>query len=119
MEVDSNTAIETIFVVALAVIALAFGIKKVLKDWRISEAGDSVMQLMHKELERMSAQNTVLSTELNKLQQEIIQLNAQLRQLCIENDKLQTEVIALTNELNAFKRVAAVRKVKVSSNATS
>jgi septal ring factor EnvC (AmiA/AmiB activator) len=112
-------AIETISIIALAVIALAFGIKKLVKDWRLSDTSDSVMELMHKELERMSAQNTLLSTELNKLQQEIIQLNAQLRQLCIENDKLQTEVIALTNELNAFKRVAAVRKIKVSSNATS
>lgn len=112
MEVDSNMAIETITMVALAIIALVFGIKKVVKDWRVSDTGDDIMNLMHKELERMSAQNTLLSTELNKLQQEIIQLNAQLRQLCIENDKLQTEVIALTNELNAFKRVAAVRKIK-------
>lgn len=119
MEADSNNVIQTISVIALAVIALVFGIKKVLKDWRLSDAGDSVMQLMHQELERMSQQNTVLSTELNKLQQEIIQLNAQLRQLCIENDKLQTEVVALTNELNAFKRIAAVRKVKVTTNATS
>lgn len=112
MEVDSNMAIETITMVALAIIALVFGIKKVVKDWRVSDTGDDIMNLMHKELERMSAQNTLLSTELSKLQQEIIQLNAQLRQLCIENDKLQTEVIALTNELNAFKRVAAVRKIK-------
>jgi len=119
MELDSNTVIQTIAMVALAVIALAFGIKKVLKEWRMSEATDSVMSLMHKELERVSQQNTVLSTELGKLQQEIIQLNTQLRQLCIENDKLQTEVVALTNELNAFKRVAAVRKVKVTTNATS
>lgn len=119
METDTNSAIQTISVVALAVIAFALGIKKLLKDWRISEAGDSVMELMHKELARMSSQNTVLSSELNKLQQEIIQLNAQLRKLCIENDKLQTEVVALTNELNAFKRITAVRKVKVTSNATS
>lgn len=119
MGVDSNMAIETITVIALAIVALVFGVKKVVKDWRLSDTGDGIMNLMHKELDRMSAQNTLLSTELNKLQQEIIQLNAQLRQLCIENDKLQTEVIALSNELNAFKRVAAVRKIKVSNNATS
>ena len=119
MEASSAPAIDAVLMIALAVVVLVFGIKKLVKDWKLSDAGDSVMQLMHKELERMSAQNTVLSTELNKLQQEIIQLNAQLRQLCIENDKLQTEVVALTNELNAFKKVAAVRKIKVTQNATS
>jgi septal ring factor EnvC (AmiA/AmiB activator) len=119
MEVTGVQALDAIIILSLAVIALAFGIKKVTKDWKLSESADSVMALMHKELERVSQQNTILSTELGKLQQEIIQLNSQLRQLCIENDKLQTEVVALTSELNAFKRVAAVRKVKVTTNATS
>lgn len=119
MEANSNMAFDAILMIALAVIVLVFGIKKLTKDWRLSDTGDGIMQLMHQELERMSAQNTVLSTELNKLQQEIIQLNSELRRLCIENDKLQTEVIALTNELNAFKKIAAVRKIKVTQNATS
>jgi len=119
METNSPLAVEVISGIALAVIAVVFAAKKLMKDWRLSETGDSVIALMHKELERMSAQNSLLSMELSKLQQEIIKLNAELRRLCVENDKLQTEVIALTNELNAFKRVAAVRKVKVSQNATS
>lgn len=119
MEADSNTVFQTISVLALAVIALVFGIKRVLKDWRLSDAGDGVLKLMHQELERMSAQNTILSTELSKLQQELIELNAELRRLCIENDKLQVEVVALTNELNAFKKLAALRKVKVPGNAAS
>ena len=119
MEVDSNSIIQTISMIALAVIMLVFGIKKLTKDWRISETEASVLELMHQELGRMSAQNTILSTELNKLQQEIIQLNTQLRQLCIENDKLQIEVVALTNELNAFKNLAAARDVKGIVNATS
>ncbi len=110
---------DAILMIALAVIVLGFSIKKLTRDWRLSDTGDGIMQLMHKELERMSSQNTLLSTELGKLQQEIINLNAQLRQLCIENDKLQTEVIALTNELNAFKKIAAVRKIKVTQNAAS
>lgn len=110
---------DAILMIALAVIVLGFSIKKLTRDWRLSDTGDGIMQLMHKELERMSSQNTLLSTELGKLQQEILNLNAQLRQLCIENDKLQTEVTALTNELNAFKKIAAVRKIKVTQNAAS
>lgn len=119
MEVDSNTIIQTISVVALAVITLVYGIKKLTKDWRMSETEASVLELMHQELGRMSAQNTILSNELSKLQQEIIQLNSQLRQLCIENDKLQIEVVALTSELNAFKKVAAVRNAEGTLDATS
>lgn len=119
MEVDVNAIIQTLSVVALAVITLVFGIKKLTKDWRMSETEASVLELMHQELGRMSAQNTVLSTELSKLQQEIIQLNSQLRQLCIENDKLQIEVVALTSELNAFKKVAAVRNAEGTLDATS
>jgi uncharacterized protein (DUF3084 family) len=119
MEVDSNTVIQTISVVALAVITLVFGIKKLTKDWRMSETETSVLELMHQELGRMSSQNTILSTELNKLQHEIIQLNTQLRQLCIENDKLQVEVVALTNQLNTFKTLATTRKVEEAPDATS
>jgi septal ring factor EnvC (AmiA/AmiB activator) len=119
MDIDINAVIQTIYMVSLALIALVYGIKKVTKDWRLSETETSVLDLMHQELSRMSAQNTVLSTELNKLQQEIIQLNAQLRKLCIENDKLQVEVIALTMELNGFKKLASVRSDLGDANATS
>lgn len=111
--------IDAILMIALAVIALVFGVKKLTKDWNLSETAEDVMKLMHQELERMSSQNTTLSTELTKLQQEIIQLNTQVRQLCVENDKLQVEVVALTVELNAFKKITAVRKIKVAQNATS
>lgn len=112
-------SIDTILILSLAVLGFVFGLKRIIKDWNLSNTGDSVMTLMHKELERMSAQNTLLSQELGKLQEEILKLNGQIRQLCIENDKLQTEVVALTTELNAFKKIAAVRKVKVLTNATS
>lgn len=116
---DYVASADALTIIALAVIVIVFGIKKLTKDWNLSNTGDSVIQLMHKELHRMSSQNVLLGDELNKLQQEIIQLNAQVRQLCIENGKLQQEVIALTAELNAFKKVAAVRKLKVLQNAAS
>ena len=119
MDIDIQTILQTVSLAALAVIGLVMALKRIFKDFKSSDTESSIMELMHKELERMSAQNSVLSTELNKLQQEIIQLNVQLRQLCIENDKLQTEVVALTTELNAFKKIAAIRKVKVAANATS
>lgn len=119
MEATSTAAFDAILVIGLAVIALAFGIQKLLKDWRTGNTESDVMRLMHQELQRTSSQNKVLSEELGKLQQQILQLNTELSRLCVENDKLQQEVIALTSELNAFKKIAAVRKVKVLANATS
>lgn len=114
-----NTALDAILLIALAVITLTFATQKLLKDWRASKTESNVMELMHEELQRTSAQNKVLSEELNKLQQQMIKLNSELARLCVENDKLQQEVVALTSELNAFKKIAAVRKVKVVANATS
>lgn len=114
-----EAGIETVLVIALAVIAFVFGIQKLLKDWRANNTESDVMKLMHQELQRTSQQNKVLSEELGKLQQQMIQLNTELSRLCVENDKLQQEVIALTSELNAFKKIAAVRKVKVLANAAS
>lgn len=115
VEIDNHSVIQTVSLVALAVIAFSVGIQKLLKDWKSTGAETSVITLMHTELERMSAQNGILATELNRLQQEMIILNNQLSQLCIENQQLQTEVVALTEEVNKFRvsaTLAAAKKVR-------
>lgn len=99
--------------VALAIIALSVGVQKLLKDWKSTNAETNIISIMHTELERLSTQNTVLSTELNRLQQEMIKLNAQLAQLCIDNQALQAEVVALTDEINKLRTLqTAVKKVR-------
>ena len=115
VEIGNHSLIQTISLVALAVVAFSVGIQKLLKDWKSTGAETSVITLMHTELERMSAQNGILATELNRLQQEMIILNNQLSQLCIENQQLQTEVVALTEEVNKFRvsaTLAAAKKVR-------
>lgn len=115
VEIDNHSLIQTVSLIALAVIAFSVGIQKLLKDWKSTGAETSVITLMHTELERMSAQNGILATELNRLQQEMIILNNQLSQLCIENQQLQTEVVALTEEVNKFRvsaTLAAAKKVR-------
>lgn len=115
VEIDNHSVIQTVSLVALAVIAFSVGIQKLLKDWKSTGAETSVITLMHTELERMSQQNGILATELNRLQQEMIILNNQLSQLCIENQQLQTEVVALTEEVNKFRvsaTLAAAKKVR-------
>jgi len=115
VEINDHSFIQTVSLVALAVVAFSVGIQKLLKDWKSTGAETSVITLMHTELERMSEQNGLLATELNRLQQEMIILNAQLAQLCIENQQLQTEVVALTEEVNKFRisaTLAAAKKVR-------
>ena len=116
VEIENHSLIQTISIVALAVVAFSVGIQKLLKDWKSTSAETNIITLMHTELERMSQQNGVLSTELNRLQQEMITLNNQLSQLCVENQRLQTEVVALTDEVNKLRTspaVTAAKKVRV------
>ena len=102
-EVNSDNLIQTLSIIAMAVIASLFGIQKILKEWRSTDAETRIITIMHEELERLSEQNTALSVELGRLHNEIIALNTQLQKLTVENQRLQTEVIALTNEVSSFK----------------
>lgn len=104
LEISTDRLIQLLSVIALAVIATFIGVQKILKDWRSTSAETSIITIMHTELERMSEQNTALSTELGRLHNEVITLNQQLQKLTIENQRLQTEVIALTNEVSALKQ---------------
>ena len=113
LEIENHSLMQTLSMVALAIIALSVGVQKLLKDWKSTNAETNIITLMHSELERLSTQNGVLSTELNRLQQEMIKLNTQLGQLCIDNQVLQTEVVALTDEINKLRILqAAVKKVR-------
>jgi len=113
LEIENHGLIQTLSMVALAIIALSVGVQKLLKDWKSTGAETNIISLMHSELERLSTQNTVLSTELNRLQQEMIKLNTQLAQLCIDNQALQSEVVVLTDEINKLRILqAAIKKVR-------
>jgi predicted nuclease with TOPRIM domain len=85
------------------VVALIFFGKKLFTSWKINSAENSIITLMHNELERMSQQNTSLSLELGRLQEEVIKLNNQLQKLTIENQRLQQEVIVLTREVTRLQ----------------
>jgi len=106
VEAQNQDLIQTISLVALAAIGLVVGIQKLLRDWRSTQAETNIIQVMHTEIERMSDQNTKLSSEIGKLQEEIIRLNQELTKLNIENNKLQQEVSQLTLELSKFKETA-------------
>lgn len=88
-----------------ALFAFIFLLQKFFNGWNADKAENSVINLMHTELERMSEQNTKLSEELGKLQVEIIELNKELRSLTAENQRLHSEVALLTMEVTRLQAI--------------
>lgn len=88
---------------AVSILALAYGLQKLLNGFKTGTAESSILTLMHSELERMSAQNANLSMELGRLQVEVIALNSQLRALTTENQRLHSEVGSLTTEVSRLQ----------------
>lgn len=103
LDLVTDRLIEVLGGLALAIIAVFIGIQKIIKDWRSTSAETSIITIMHTELERLSEQNTALSTEIGRLHTEIIALNRELQNLTTENQRLQAEVIALTKEVSSLK----------------
>ena len=115
-EINPESVIQVLGMVALAVIAVFVGVQKLLKDWRSNNAESSVITLMHTELERMAQQNTSLSVELGRLHTEVIALNHQLQKLTVENQCLQAEVVALTREVARLQSVLHKGELDGSTN---
>lgn len=103
MDFSSVQIAETSGLVAGALVAIAFGIQRLLKNWKETSKESSILDMMHTELGRMSQQNIILSSELNKLQVELITLNKELIKLTSENQRLHSEVGGLTYEINKLK----------------
>jgi peptidoglycan hydrolase CwlO-like protein len=90
---------------------LVFGflLQKFFVGFKRESAENSVLGMMHQELERMSEQNTKLSLELGKLQEEVIELNQQIRNLTTENQRLHAEICSLTAEITKLKDLSIIK----------
>jgi seryl-tRNA synthetase len=86
-----------------SIFAVLFLMQKFITGFKTEKTENSILNLMHQELERMSEQNTKLSVELGNLQQEVIELNQQIRNLTAENQQLHTEIARLTLEISKLK----------------
>lgn len=102
---DAPKIAEFATAISVGLLGLVFGLQKFLKGWKETSAETSVITMIHSELERMSAQNKLLTTELSSLQVEVVKLNKELRTLTYENQKLHAEVASLTNEVNRLQRL--------------
>ena len=110
VEIENHSLIQTMSLIALAVIAFSVGLQKLLKEWKSTDAETDVITLMHTELERLSQQNTALSTELGRLHTEVINLSQELQKLTFENQRLQIEVCTLTEEISLFKSISSIQR---------
>lgn len=97
---QTNYFTELLISITIGLGAVMYGIQSLLKNWKISKTEDSLLKIMHEELERMSTQNTSLSYEIGKLQGELITLSSQLSTLTKENQKLQKELAGLNSEIS-------------------
>lgn len=104
-DISTYSLTEVLSAVGVSITVVFIGAQKLLKDWRSTNAETSIITLMHTELERLSEQNTQLSTELGRLHTEVINLNRELQKLTVENQRLQSEVIALTKEVTRLQAV--------------
>jgi len=108
MDTENQGVLQTVSLLSVALIALVVGVQKLIRDWRTTKAESDIISIMHKEIDRMSAQNSTLSIELGKLQEEIIELNNQISKLNIENNRLREEISLLTTELDNFKKLTTL-----------
>lgn len=108
MDTENQGVLQTVSLLSVALIALVMGVQKLIRDWRTTKAESDIISIMHKEIERMSVQNSTLSIELGKLQEEIIELNNQISKLNIENNRLREEISLLTTELDNFKKLTTL-----------
>jgi predicted RNase H-like nuclease (RuvC/YqgF family) len=103
MNVNPDFITNIIVGLVVGLTAVAIAIQKLSKGWKETNTEKSVITIMHGELERMAAQNTILAVELNKLQLEVIKLTKELHKLTIENQKLNDEICSLTSEVTKLQ----------------
>ena len=105
MGLDTDTFTQVIAGLVVGFGGIALGLQKLVKSWKTTGAETSVVDLLHTELTRLSAQNSQLAIELNKLQIEVIALNKELRNLTAENQRLHMEVKVLTSEVHRLQNI--------------
>jgi chromosome segregation ATPase len=84
---------------------IGVGLRKLYLDWSRdgvslaeTSARKTIVQQLHDELTRMSAQNITLAGELNKLQLHILELTKQISTLSTKNAQLEKQISALSTK---------------------
>ena len=103
INLSSFNVVESAGLLAVSLIGVVFALQKVLKNFKSESAESNIITLMHKELARLSDQNTKLSEELSAFQLQVVDLNKQIQKLTLENQRLHNEVARLHDMLELTK----------------
>jgi len=107
--VETNSVVQLLGGGFASILVVGFLLQKFFTGFKKDNTENSVLTIMHQELERMSEQNTKLSIELGKLQEEVIELNQQIRNLTTENQRLNSEICSLTKEIVKLKELSVAK----------
>lgn len=98
--------------IAIALASIAGHMRKLYIQWKRDDvtlaeqsARRTIVEQLHEELTRMSAQNLALAGELNKLQIHILELTKQIAMLSAKNSELENEIAMLRLEINRLRDV--------------
>lgn len=89
--------------IAGALVAIAMLLRKFSGMWKSTGAENSLVTLLHTELNRLSQHNTKLMEELEKLHMEVLKLSNEMYALTKENQNLHSEVSQLTREVSRLQ----------------
>jgi peptidoglycan hydrolase CwlO-like protein len=103
ISLSSFNVVESAGLLAVSLIGVVFTLQKILKNFKSESAESNIITLMHKELGRLSDQNTKLSEELSAFQLQVVDLNKQIQRLTLENQRLHNEVARLHDMLELTK----------------
>ena len=73
--IETSGASQLIAGVIIIVVGALYGVQKLPKMLKEGKIEQSLVEMMHNELLRLSSQNTILATELNKLQYFVLQFH--------------------------------------------
>jgi len=85
--------------IVFALVGIAFGIQRLIKSWKETDASSNVISMLHTEVKRMGEHNNKLLIEITSLQTQVTHLNAEISNLSVENHKLKQQVADLTTEI--------------------
>lgn len=102
-QIDGNNLPHVAGAIVVAIIGVIYGLQKLPNRWKESKVESSLLEMMHQELERLSAQNTILTTELSKLQLEVLKLTKELNSLTLENEHLKEEINLFSKQIERLQ----------------
>lgn len=86
-------------VLTAALVGIAVGLQRVVKSWKSTDAETTLVTLLHKELERLSKQNTSLSEQFAENQQKLVEISNAFTDSLKDKRELEVKITELQEQL--------------------